>query len=175
MTDPKVDAPINEGSLFRLDSDLSLHRIIENVTIPNGMGWSIDGKTMYFVDSPTLAIFKFKYNRATGDITDRTIFYRVDEEGVPDGLAVDVQGCVWVAICGGGKVLKISAQGELLGEVLLPTRMISCPAFIGEHLFITSAEEEEPEKYPESVEYGGSLFKVNVGIGGQTVNKFRRL
>ena len=56
----------------------------------------------------------------------------------------------------------------------MPTRMVTCPAFVGQDLFITSAEEEEPEKYPESVELGGSLFKIDVGVSGLSLHKFKQ-
>lgn len=173
MNDPKVKDPTDEGVLFRLDPDLTLHRIIEKVTIPNGMGLSLDEKQMYFIDSPTNNVSKFKYDRMTGNISDREVFYHVDGDAVPDGMAMDVEGCLWVALAGGGKVLKLSPDGLLVGEIHLPTRMISCPAFAGEELYITSAEEEQPDKYPESVKYGGSLFKVHVGVEGAPVHKFR--
>ena len=175
MNDPKVKEPTDEGVLFRLDQDLSLHRIIEGVTIPNGMGFTLDEKFMYFIDSPTKNVWKFKYDRKTGDIADREIFYRVEDDGVPDGMSMDVNGCLWVALAGGSKVLKISSEAKLVGEIRLPTRMISCPAFAGEDLFITTAEEEEPSKYPESARYGGSLFKVYVGVKGVPLHKFRRI
>lgn len=176
MNDPKVKSPSPEGVLFRLDPDLGLHRMIGGVTIPNGMGFSLDGRTMYFTDSPSGCISKFKYDNATGEISDREVFYDVSPtgEGVPDGLAVDRNGCLWIAVCGGGKVLKVSPEGELLGVVEMPTRMVTCPAFAGEDLFVTSAEEEEEEKYPESVEFGGGLFKVHVGVGVLPSHKFKR-
>lgn len=138
------------------------------------MGLSPDMTTMYFIDSPTKNVWIYKYDQKTGDISDRSVFYHVDEEAVPDGMAIDNTGCLWVALCGGGKVLKVSPQGELVGEITLPTRMISCPAFAGEELYITSAEEEEPDKFPDSVRYGGSLFRVHVGVTGLPVHKFKR-
>ena len=174
MNDPKVTNPTNEGVLFRLDPDLSLHRMIEKVTIPNGMGFSVDGKKMYFTDSPSGNIFQFKYDRQSGEIFEREVFYHVEGDGVPDGLAIDSTGCLWVAVCGGAKVLKVSPEGKLKGEISLPTRMITCPAFAGEDLFITSAEEEEPEKYPDSVKYGGSLFRLRVGVGPLPIHKFKK-
>jgi len=174
MNDPKVKKWTNEGVLFRLDPDLSLHRVIENVTIPNGMGFTLDEKSMYFIDSPTKKVWKYSYDRKTGNISDREAFYHVGCDGVPDGMAMDVNGCLWVALAGGSKVLKISPDGKLAGEIRLPTRMITCPAFAGEDLYITSAEEEDPSKYPESVRYGGSLFKVHVGVQGLPLHKFRR-
>ncbi|CAL8576772.1 rRNA-processing protein cgr1 [Xanthoria parietina] len=176
MNDPKVQAPTDEGVLFRLDPDLTLHRMIEKATIPNGIGWSADDTKMFFVDSPTGSIVVFNYDLGSGSISDRRVFfhYSDDDGGVPDGFAMDVEGNLWTAICGGGKVLKVSAEGKVVGVIEMPTRMISCPGFAGEDLFITSAEEEEPEKYPNSVEYGGSLFRVNVGITGMPLHRFRR-
>ncbi len=174
MNDPRVKEPSAEGVLFRLDPDLSLHRVIENVTIPNGMGFSLDEKFMYFIDSPTRNVSKFKYDRKTGSISDREVFYHVDGDAIPDGMAMDVKGCLWIALAGGSKVLKLSPEGKLVGEISLPTRMISCAVFAGEELYITSAEEEEPGKYPDSVKYGGSLFRVHVGVEGIPLHKFRR-
>ena len=84
---------------------------------------------------------------------------------------------IWVgiAICGGGKVIKVSPEANVVGEISIPNaRMISCPAFVDEDLFITSAQEEEPEKYPDSVKLGGSLFKVHCGVKGMPVRKFKR-
>lgn len=176
MNDPKVQEPTNEGVLFRFDPDQTLHRMIENVTIPNGIGWSADDKKMFFIDSPTKNIFVFDFDVASGSISNKKIFfhYSDDAEGVPDGFAMDSMGNLWTAICGGGKVLKISPEGKVVGEIALPTRMISCPGFAGEDLFITSAEEEEPETYPDSVQFGGSLFRVHVGVTAMPLHSFRR-
>ncbi|KAL9016153.1 MAG: hypothetical protein Q9185_006485 [Variospora sp. 1 TL-2023] len=176
MNDPKVQDPTDEGVLFRLDPDLSLHRMIERASIPNGVGWTLDNKKMYFIDSPTRNIFVFDFDLASGAISNRQVFFHLadDELGVPDGFAMDSAGNLWTAVCGGGKVLKLSPEGKVIGEITLPTRMISCPGFAGEDLFITSAAEEEPEKYPESVQYGGSLFRVHVGVSGKPQNRFRR-
>lgn len=150
--------------------------MIEKASIPNGIAFSPNEKIMYFIDSPTGNVWQYKYDKTTGDISNREGFFHVEGEGVPDGMAIDVNGCLWIAICGGGKVLKVSPEAKVVGEVLLPyARMISCPAFANEDLFITSAEEEEPEKYPDSAKYGGSLFKVHVGVGGLLpVHRFKR-
>lgn len=175
MNDPKVQEPSDEGVLFRLDGDMSLHRVLEGVTIPNGIGWSADDKIFYFTDSPTGNIFKFDYDPSTGDISNKKVFFHLDlENAVPDGLALDEEGCLWVALCGGGKVVRLSPEGKIIGEISLPTRMITCPGFVDQELYITSAEEEEPDKFPESVDSGGSLFKVDVGVSGLALHKFRR-
>ena len=174
MNDPLVTNPSKEGVLFRLDNDLTLHRVIEMALIPNGIGWSADDKTMYFTDSPTKNIFRFDYDATTGGVTNRRIFFHVDEpNGVPDGFAIDHERHLWVAVCGGGKVLRVSPDGELVGQISMPTRMISCAAFVGEDLFITSAMEEDPEKYPGSKTLGGSLFRIHVGVRGVDLHKFK--
>lgn len=178
MNDPKVKEPTDEGVLFRLDPDLNLHRVIENVTIPNGIGWSVDNRTMYFTDSPTKNISKFTYDSVTGDISDRKIFFHWDGEGVPDGFVIDVEGCLWVAICGGSKVIRIAPEGDdgkVIGEISLPTRRVTCPTFVGEELFISSAEEEEPDRYPQSTDFAGNLFRIHVGVRGLRRHKYKRL
>lgn len=174
MNDPKVTAPTEEGVLFRLDPDLKLNRVVEKVTIPNGIGWNSKDDTMFFTDSPTKNIYKFHYDADTGEIVDRRVFFHLDDENaVPDGFAIDVQDHLWTAVFGGWKVLRVSPEGKVVGEISLPTRCISCPCFVGEDLFIATAAEEAPEQYPESTKLAGSLFKVNVGVEGIPVNRFR--
>ncbi|KAL9582660.1 MAG: hypothetical protein Q9212_003163 [Teloschistes hypoglaucus] len=175
MNDPKVTSPSNEGVLFRLDPDLSLHRMVESATIPNGMGWSADDKKMYFIDTPTRNIFVYDFDLTSGSISNRQVFFHYpdDEEGAPDGFAQDVEGNLWTAVCGGWKVLKVSPKGVVVGVIDMPTRMITCPGFVGEDLFITSAVEEEAEKYPDSVDLGGSVFRVHVGVRGMPLHSFK--
>ena len=142
------------------------------------MGWTLDGKSMYFTDSPTGNIFKYNFDPATGDISDKTVFFHVDGEkedgAVPDGFAQDVEGNLWVALCGGWKVVKVSPEGMVIGVIKCPTRSMTCPGFVGTQLYITSAEEEEAEKYPRSVKFGGSLFRVDVGVEGTPMHRFKR-
>jgi len=161
------------GVVFRLDPDLSLHKMIEKVTIPNGISWSKDDKTMYMADSPTKNVYAFDYDINNGTISNQRIFFHVDGEGVPDGHAVDEEGYVWQAIYGGSKVVRISPEGTAVAEVILPTRCVTCPCFAGEDIYITTAAESEPEKYPESVEFGGCVFKCHVGIRGQRLHRFK--
>ena len=119
VNDPKVQPGFkDEGVLFRLDPDLTLHQMIEKVTIPNGMGFTVDGKTMYFTDTP---------------ISDREAFYHPEGDGGPDGLAMDSTGCLWIAVCGGGKVLKVSPEAKLLGEISLAYKndIVSCVCWGG--------------------------------------------
>lgn len=174
MNDPKIKAPGPEGILFRLDPDLSLHRMLAPVTIPNGIGWNNADDTMYLTDSPTGKIFAFDFDAATGAITNRRVHYDLGEPLEPDGFAMDVEGCIWSAVYGGGKVIRISPTGQLIGQIDLPTRNPTCPAFVGTELFITSAKDiVDDERLPQSVRYGGRVFRVDVGVRGKPKNEFR--
>ena len=176
MNDPTVTDPTDEAVLFRLDLDMSLHRVLERLTIPNGLGWSSDDRFMFFTDSPTKTILRFDYDAVTGDISNRDVFFHLVGEApdaAPDGLAIDADGCVWTAIYGGGKVLRISPGGKVIGQVSLPTRCVTCPAFVGELLFVTSAAEADPKAFPDSVKFAGSLFRVNVRVQGQRLHRYK--
>ncbi|KAF2088985.1 hypothetical protein K490DRAFT_38430, partial [Saccharata proteae CBS 121410] len=175
MNDPLVKAPEPEGTLFRLDPDGTLHRMMEGVHIPNGMSWTADDKHMYFTDSPSKNIYKFDFDVKTGNISNKRVFYHVPEEhGVPDGHVLDEQGYMWAAIHGAGKVIRLSPEGKVVAEIIVPTRCPTCPAFAGEDLIITSSEEEMPDKFPNQ-KYQGRVFKVHVGVKGMKPNRFRWL
>ena len=123
MNDPKVQEPSNEGVLFRLDPDLKLHRVLEEVSIPNGMGWSLDDKTFYFTDSPTNNIFMFDYDAPTGNISNRRVFFHLDmDSAVPDGFAMDEGGNIWVALCGAGRGMYISEHFLPLLQTVLGSK-----------------------------------------------------
>ena len=159
--------------MFRLDGDLTLHRILKGLTIPNGTSWTLDNKTMYFTDSPSRMIKAYPYNLETGEMStsEGKPFFKV-EGGVPDGHCQDEEGCLWVAGHSTGKVFRVNPEGQVVAEIELPTRCVTCPAFCGTELFIMSMLETQPEKYPWSTKYQGALFKVDVGVRGRPLNKF---
>jgi len=80
---------------------------------------------------------------------------------------MDVEGHIWHACHSGSKVIRISPEGKVVGEVSLPTRGITCVAFVGTEIYITSSEEPESEQYPESARFGGNVFRVDVGVEGK--------
>ena len=169
-------ADLDAGVLFRLDPDLSLHRMKHNVTIPNGTSWTLDNKSIYFTDSPSGQIKKYPYDSSTGSADwdkGETYFQCPYQGGVPDGHAQDEEGYFWVALFGTGKVVRVDTKGQVVAEIELPTRCITCPGFAGTELFITTAAEMDPEKYPWSVKYGGAVFKVDGGVRGSPLNKFK--
>ncbi|KAF2224587.1 hypothetical protein BDZ85DRAFT_281167 [Elsinoe ampelina] len=176
MNDPMEGEIKNEGVVFRLDPNLSLHKILEPVAIPNGISWSLDDKHIYFTSSTDNAITKYPYDVESGDVDFKSgeVFFKCPYEGgVPDGHARDAEGCFWIALYGVGKVVRVNEQGRILVEISLPTRCITCPAIAGEDLYITCAEESDPDKHPESAKYQGGLFKINIGVKGAPLNEFK--
>jgi sugar lactone lactonase YvrE len=161
-----------EGSLWRFDPDGSAHEmLVGGIQVPNGIGWNGKNDLMYFTDSWTKEIYAFDFDAETGSISSKRVFYKApaDEPGVPDGLVVDEEDCVWSAMFFGGKLLRISPAGEVLAEITFPCPLPTCPVFVGTDLFVTTASHRE--KTP--TRYGGCLFRVDVGVRGQPVYKFR--
>jgi len=174
FVDPKVSELTEEGVLFRLDHDGTLHTVHEKMTIPNGLSWNAKDDTLFLTDSPAQNVYAFDYDAESGGVSNKRIFFHLDEEGIyPDGHAMDRDGQIWIALYGGSRVIRISPQGVVTGIIHLPTRNITCPTFAGTEMFITSAEEDEPEKYPESAKFAGNLFRVDVGVRGMP--KYRAL
>ena len=134
------------------------------LTIPNSVGWSPDGRTMYFTHSSARQVFAFDYDPADGGLSNERLFYRHEGEGEPDGFRVDRDGNLWHAVYGEARIIRLSPAGEIIGQVNLPTRNITCCEFVGTKLFITCANDEEGEG--DSKRYGGGLFSVDVGTTG---------
>jgi sugar lactone lactonase YvrE len=173
FVDPEVEEPTKEDALFLMGHDGKLTIKHQGAVIPNGISWPTSDDKMFFTASPQQDVFVFDYNRETGEISNKKVFFHLDEEGVhPDGHIMDVEGNIWHACYGGGKVIRISPKGEITGVVHLPTRNITCVAFAGTSLYITSAAEKEGNKFPDSAKYAGNLFKVDdVGIEAMSKHK----
>lgn len=135
-----------------------------SLIIPNSIGWSPDNKTMYFTHSTPKHVLAYDYDLSSGDISNERVFYQHDGSGSPDGFRVDTEGNLWHAVYGEARVLKISPEGKLVGEVKLPTKNVTCTEFVGSELFITTANDDEGEA--ESKKVGGGLYRVDVGAKG---------
>ena len=120
------------GALYRLDRDGRTELVLDGLTISNGLGWSPDGGTMYLADSGPRVVHAFAFDGEASTISDGRVLVEVPEGvGAPDGLTVDADGDLWVAIFGGGCVRRYSASGELRDELLVPARETTSCAFAG--------------------------------------------
>lgn len=131
------------ASLYRIEADGRHEQVLSHLTISNGLGWSPAGTTMYFIDSGDNAVDAFTYDPDTGAIRDRRRLVEFGGgEGMPDGLTVDADGHLWVAMFGAGSVRRFSPLGVPSGGVRLPVSQVTSVAFGGEALdtlFVTSA------------------------------------
>jgi sugar lactone lactonase YvrE len=158
------------GALYRLDADRSVRVAIGDVTISNGLEWSPDGTLAYYNDTDTFRVDVFDYDRDAG-LKRRRPFAETGAAR-PDGLTVDAEGGVWVALSNGGAVRRYTPDGVLDAVVELPVTKVTACTFGGadlDELFITTSREGlEPGDEPPA----GSLFRATVGIGGLPVREF---
>jgi sugar lactone lactonase YvrE len=169
-----LDDEPGAGALYRLEGDATLRKVVGPVSISNGLAWSADRQWMYYIDTPSRAITRFAFDLSTGELSDaRTVVDTSSYDGVPDGMAADANGCLWVAFWDGGGVRCFDAEsGELITSVDLPvSRPTSC-AFGGpelERLIVTSARRGLSESELRAQELAGAVFEVDVRVQGQPV------
>jgi sugar lactone lactonase YvrE len=161
------EAP-GEGMLHRLELDGTCTTVLTGLTISNGIGWSPDGTRMYLSDSGTATIDAFDFDPVTGDISARGTIVQIVEEGVaPDGLTIDEEGNIWVALWGGSAVRRYSPDGSLLCTVPMPVeRPTSCAFGRPERttLFITTAQHGLDDAALARQPDAGRVFRVD-GLG----------
>ncbi len=171
-----LDHRAGAGALYRLDPDLSVHRMVDDVAISNGLDWSLDGRTMYYVDTPTRRIDQFDFDPASGAIAGRRPFVAIDpSDGSPDGLTVDAEGGIWLALWDGSRIRRYLPDGTIEREVRLPVSEVTCPAFGGpdlDELYITTAWELLSEAQHAREPLAGGLFRVRPGIRGRAPTAF---
>ena len=164
-------SPEPKGAAFyRFDPDGSVRPLLSDITISNGLGWSPDNRTMYYIDTPTYRIEAFDYEAETGSISRRRTLLEVPREhGGPDGMTVDETGCLWVAHWGGGCVRRYTPRGTLDRSIEVPTSHVTCCAFGGSdlsELFITTASVGLEERLRREQPHAGDLFVVSPGVKG---------
>jgi sugar lactone lactonase YvrE len=154
----RYDEAPGGGTLSRLTGDGSAEVILDDVTVSNGTGWSPDGRLMYYIDTPTRRVDVFDH--AEGRVSARRPFVEIEDgAGFPDGLTVDADGCVWVALWDGGAVRRYTPAGELDHVITLPTPRVTACAFGGPDLtdlYITTARVGLETPHPVA----GSLLVV---------------
>ncbi len=167
------DAAPGRGSLFRLDPDRSVHTVLTGVTISNGLAWSADGTTLFYVDSPTQRIDAFAYDVAAGTVGERRTIVEIPADlGTPDGMTIDAEGGLWVALWGGRAVHRYLTDGSLDAVVEVDAPQPSSCAFGGDdlgELFVTTSAENLPEGEAGA---SGSLFRVRPGVSGVATPTF---
>jgi sugar lactone lactonase YvrE len=160
------------GTLYRLDPDGSVHVTLRDVTISNGLQWSRAGDTVFYADTPTGRVDRFDFDPASGAFTGRRTFAEIAGGGNPDGLAIDQENGIWVALWGGGAVHRYDAQGRLDLVVDLPVSNVTACAFGGPDrhtLFITTSRQghgaaDQPD--------AGAVFRYDAGIRGAAQHAF---
>ncbi len=165
----KQMAPV--GSLYCLDTDLSYKRMVSGVGCSNGLAWSPDQKTMYFIDSITKQVAAFDYDLSTGSIFSRRAVVTIPEGGgVPDGMTIDNEGMLWVAQWGGYQVSRWNpATGEMIGRIPIPAAHVTSCTFAGDNLdelYITTARAGVSDEALTKQPYAGGLFMAKPGVRG---------
>ena len=166
----RVPGESGECALYRLDDDWQAEKTLSGVTVSNGIGWSPDGEVMYYIDSPTGRIDRFRFDGESGRLGRREALAEVPGRlGLPDGLAVDADGCVWVAVWGSSRVQRFTPRGRLDAEVVLPVSIPTSCAFGGPDLatlYITTAWATLTDEQLSREPYAGGVFAADVGVGG---------
>lgn len=157
------------GSLYRLDKDHRVHRVLSGLGLANGLGWSPDGTTFYFIDSTTQRVDAYDFHPA-GTLSGRRQIAAINPaDGMPDGMTVDDEGCLWVALWGGGCIRRYRPDGTIAAVVHLPVSQVTSCAFGGPDkgdLYITSAAHKLSENQLAAEPHAGGLFRCRPGITG---------
>lgn len=166
-----------EACLYRLDPDGRVVTLLEGVTLSNGMGWSPNGGTLYYIDTPTMRVDAFDYDAARGELGNRRHVIRIpDGEGVPDGMTVDAEGMVWVAHWGGARITRWNPEtGAQLAAVPVPAAHTTSLCFGGpsyRELYVTTARSGMKEEQLERQPHAGGVFRVKPGVAGMPTRRF---
>lgn len=165
------------GSLYCLDRDLNIRQVISGVGTSNGLAWSPDGQTMYYIDTPTMKVMAYDFDLEQGTIQEpRVVVNFLEGEGYPDGMTSDREGMLWIAHWGGAQVSRWDpSTGKKIASIPLPASLVTSCVFGGEgmdELYITTArtglKADELERRPHS----GSLFRVRPGVQGMPTHYF---
>ena len=172
-----LDERRDAGALYRY-ADGALECVIDRVSLSNGLGWSPDDRSMYYVDSPEGCVDVFDFDLETGTIDRRRTFVAIDpRDGTPDGLAVDDDGAVWLALWGGGSVRRYTPEGALDAVVDVPVRKVTACCFGGDDgrtLYITTASVSLTPDEQRAQPLAGCVFVAEPGVSGPPAHPFVR-
>ena len=160
------------GALYRLDPDMSVHKIDDGIIVSNGPCWSPDGRIFYFADSWSGEIWKYDYDVETGKVSNRSVFTKVNTAngGAADGATVDAEGCVWSANVYDSKLYRYTPDGKVERIIEMPVKKVTSVNFGGPNmdvLYVTSMAKPPLPRFPGDGVLRGSLFAITgLGIKG---------
>ena len=170
------------AALYRFSDDV-LERAADGITTSNGLAWSPDARTMYWSDTKAHTVYAFDFDAASGTLSRRRVFASFAPRqpgqdldsygGRPDGAAVDAEGCYWVAMFEGGRLLRLSPRGELVSELRLPVRCPTMPCFGGADLrtlYVTTARDKRPAEELAAQPMAGCVLALRVEVPGLPAN-----
>jgi sugar lactone lactonase YvrE len=164
------------AALYRVDPDGAVHEAAGGLTLSNGLGWSPDGATLYLTDSPAKTILAFDFDADAGTLSGRRVFADLSgPDSVPDGLAVDAEGCVWSAQWGGACLVRFAPDGGELLRVMMPVPNPTSCAFGGSggtELYVTTASIGMTEDEVDDAFESGDLFVLRPGVAGPPAARF---
>jgi len=157
------------GRLYRLDPDGQLTIVLDDIQVPNGLGFTPDRRGLYFTDTMRKVIYRFDYDAATGAVSNQRVFARVPAdaaEGLPDGMTVDREGYVWSARWDGGCLVRYAPDGTEVARIAFPARKVASAAFGGEDygdLYVITAGGDKKETDGAGA---GALYRLRPGVTG---------
>jgi len=172
-----LDQTPGAASLYRIDPNGASSAWRDGITISNGLCWSADHQTMYYIDTPTGAVRAFDYDDASGVIDSGRVVVTIPESlGFPDGMVIDAEGMLWIALWNGNSVTRWNPNtGEMIDQIFVPAHNVTSCAFVGDQLdtlYITSSSfdmtEAEQAQYPQA----GAVFGVVPGVKGAPMDLF---
>jgi sugar lactone lactonase YvrE len=178
----RIDDHMNQftGTLYSLEPDHSIrtHWGYGTIGVSNGMAWSSDARKFFYIDSPRRLVYAFDYQQDSGEISNCTVAFQVpDDLGFPDGMTIDEDDKLWVALWGAGRVVRVCPeQGKILAEVILPVSIPTACTFGGanlDQLLITTASIGLSESQRAQEPLAGALFVAEVGTRGFASQEFR--
>lgn len=164
------------GRLFRLEPSGAVAPVLDGLTISNGLAWTPDARTLYFIDSPTQQVRAYSYDPDTGVATDPRVVVDIPRaDGLPDGMTIDADGCLWVALYGGGAVRRYTPDGRCDRTVTLPVSQVTSCAFGGpelRHLYITTSPHGLDPAQRSAQPHAGAVFWYDAGVSGLPAHRY---
>lgn len=170
-----LDSASSKGSLYRIKPDLSVEVMLPEIMLPKNPAFSRDGTRLYLSDGELGQLCVYDISPEGSLSNKRVLVQGTPETGTPNGIAVDVEGCIWVAMMGGWSVNRYDRTGKLLQQVALPVPMPTALCFGGanlDRLFVTSTYLRVPVGYSSVAPQSGNLLEIDAGVTGPQTPKF---